>query len=323
MAKQPEKNADKPFDLAMSAAVDCVEQIALLHQAILRYGRDFESYLATEVAPTSSDNPELTEKPEDDAGSSKMDAWSFGLAKFATWLFTDLWTKLPQFKAQIGAVTIDLCAVRSNAIQGWQGVWFANAHEACLGMAEAWCRLLWQIATQHAPSILNQTTRIIVEQGLEDALLDWGPDIKAVAELPDPGQIRSALLAEARIEQAKVRTTARRAESITAAASSRDLQRLAAATPGRGGFVKKESLALAILMNHPEWTDIQIAKEVGVSRTTLYRWPKYQKSRAALRAGRQDMPRGRKDDGRLEAWDEPTREEDDESDEGWFENDGD
>src|SRR5262249_43640519 len=154
------------FDLAMSAAVDCIEQIALLHQAILRFGQGLDSYQATEAAPTSPDNPELTEKPENDAGSSKMDAWSFGLAKFATWLFTDLLTKLPQFKAQIGAVAIDLCAVRSNAIQGWQGVWYANAHEACLGMAEAWCGLLGQIATRHAPSILNQTTRIIVDQGL-------------------------------------------------------------------------------------------------------------------------------------------------------------
>jgi len=239
MAKQPKKNAVNPFDLAMAAAVDCVEQIALLRQAILRYGRDFESYLATEVAPTSSDNTELTEKPENEADRSRISALPYGLAKFATWLFTDLWTKLPQFKAQIGAVAIDLCAVRSNAIQGWQGVWYANAHEACLGMAEAWCGLLGQIATRHAPSILNQTTRIIVEQGLEDALLDWGPDIKAVAELPDPGEIRSALLAEARIEQAKVRTTARRTESLPAGASSRDLQRLAAATPGRGGLVKK------------------------------------------------------------------------------------
>src|SRR5262249_9234521 len=163
-----------------------------------------------------------------------MSALPYGLAKVATWVFTDLLTKLPQFKAQIGAVAIDLCAVRSNAIQGWQSISYANAHEACLGMAATWCRLLWQIATGHDSCTLDQTTRIFVEQRLEDALLDWGPDIKAVAELPDPGQISSALLAEARIEQAKVHTTAHRAESTTAGASSRDSQRLAAATPGRG-----------------------------------------------------------------------------------------
>lgn len=64
-----------------------------------------------------------------------------------------------------------------------------------------------------------------------------------------------------------------------------------------------EHRAIALLLEHRDWSDTQIAKEVGCSRTTLYDWPKFKKVRAVLRSGKADVPRGRKDaNGNIEAW---------------------
>ena len=64
-----------------------------------------------------------------------------------------------------------------------------------------------------------------------------------------------------------------------------------------------EAKALALLVQHPEWTDTAIAEAVPCSRTTLYDWPKYMAAREALRQGRGQKPRGTRDaDGNLEAW---------------------
>ncbi len=52
-----------------------------------------------------------------------------------------------------------------------------------------------------------------------------------------------------------------------------------------------EAKALALLVQHPEWNDTEIASHVPCSRTSLYRWPRYTAAREALRAGRKDRPR--------------------------------
>jgi hypothetical protein len=82
------------------------------------------------------------------------------------------------------------------------------------------------------------------------------------------------------------------------------------ATDGRGGFwleeppeeknkpilvifpdIRKKSatkreLALICLMNHPEWSDAQVAEHVGCNRGTLYRCKKYVAAREALESGK-------------------------------------
>jgi len=76
-----------------------------------------------------------------------------------------------------------------------------------------------------------------------------------------------------------------------------------------GDIIEKEqqpklssrSIALILLKQEPRWTDTRIAKEVGVSRTSLYRWPEYEMLRKLLRK-QWSLPRGSKDkDGRVEA----------------------
>jgi hypothetical protein len=69
--------------------------------------------------------------------------------------------------------------------------------------------------------------------------------------------------------------------------------------------LSKQGQALALLADHPDWTDEKIAEAVGLNRTSLYRMKKFTAARQVLRRGKLERPRGRKDrDGKLEAWKE-------------------
>lgn len=59
--------------------------------------------------------------------------------------------------------------------------------------------------------------------------------------------------------------------------------------------------AIALLTQHPDWTDTKIAETVGVHRTTIYTWGPYGQLRELLKA---KIPRGsRRADGQIEAAD--------------------
>ncbi len=50
-----------------------------------------------------------------------------------------------------------------------------------------------------------------------------------------------------------------------------------------------EAKALALLIKHPEWPDNRIASEIGISRTSLYRFENFCKAREAMtEAGRKE-----------------------------------
>lgn len=69
--------------------------------------------------------------------------------------------------------------------------------------------------------------------------------------------------------------------------------------------VSAEAKAMAILIDHPDWSDTRIAKEAGIYRTTLYGLPKFVKARRLLKEqGKKFLPRGNKDGetGNMEAW---------------------
>ena len=75
---------------------------------------------------------------------------------------------------------------------------------------------------------------------------------------------------------------------------------LAGATEGGGS--PKESRAMALLIEHPEWSNTKIAKEAGCSRPSLYRMSRFMAARQTQRAGRSAAaPRGSKYEGRVEA----------------------
>jgi len=61
--------------------------------------------------------------------------------------------------------------------------------------------------------------------------------------------------------------------------------------------------ALALLLEHPDWTDAKIAAAAGVHPKSLYRWPDFVRARKELRRSRADLPRGEKSSN-VEAWDE-------------------
>lgn len=61
------------------------------------------------------------------------------------------------------------------------------------------------------------------------------------------------------------------------------------------------STAIILLKEHPDWKDNRIAKEAGVNRSSLYRWPEYKLLRQLLLEER-SLPRGSKNkDGSIEA----------------------
>ncbi len=95
------------------------------------------------------------------------------------------------------------------------------------------------------------------------------------------------------------------AEAATEAGGDVVLPPPNASSEGQKTAMTKEARALAILTDHPEWSDADIAKAAGCSRTTLYRWERFRKAREILRTGRQLHPRGTKSaEGDIEAWDE-------------------
>ena len=66
----------------------------------------------------------------------------------------------------------------------------------------------------------------------------------------------------------------------------------------------KEAIALGVLADHPDWSDIEIAKSAGCNRTSLYAFPKFMAAKKILRRGKDALTRGSKyQDGGLEAWD--------------------
>ncbi len=73
----------------------------------------------------------------------------------------------------------------------------------------------------------------------------------------------------------------------------------------KGELMSKRALALATLIQHPDWTDTQIAEAVGCNRTSLYKMPDFVKARKILKQAKSDIPRGEKngEDGTVDAWD--------------------
>ena len=69
--------------------------------------------------------------------------------------------------------------------------------------------------------------------------------------------------------------------------------------------LSKEALAVAALVEHPDWTHKEIAKAAGCHKHSLYRMKQYMGARAAIQQAKADMPRGSKSkDGEMESWDE-------------------
>src|SRR5215831_1397961 len=68
----------------------------------------------------------------------------------------DLWNKIPEYRAKIHAVAARLSANDQGSIEGWQGVGYSNAHEACLGMATNFCEWLLETAFCQRPSLIKK-----------------------------------------------------------------------------------------------------------------------------------------------------------------------
>jgi len=69
--------------------------------------------------------------------------------------------------------------------------------------------------------------------------------------------------------------------------------------------LSQEALAIGAFVDHPGWTNKQIAKAAGCNPKSLYRWELFKSARAVMREGKGELPKGAKSkDGELEAYSE-------------------
>jgi len=90
-----------------------------------------------------------------------------------------------------------------------------------------------------------------------------------------------------------------------------NLQKWAIAISGGGSNItateqtkekSRESEAISTLLNHPGWTNKEIAKYIGIHPKSISRYDKIKLAREAMRSGL-ELPTGEKDEnGNLKAW---------------------
>lgn len=116
-------------------------------------------------------------------------------------------------------------------------------------------------------------------------------------ERPDPDEgLRLAMIVVKRIRQSLAALPTGSTEGVGASPPSPPL------SPKLG----KRAMALAVLQQHPDWTNERIAHAIGCARTTLSRWPDFQQARRIIKGQKQSHLRGYKDrkTGDMEAWEE-------------------
>jgi hypothetical protein len=122
----------------------------------------------------------------------------------------------------------------------------------------------------------------------------------AVAEQP---KTLSELRRRAAVEAQLMRTLADLIDGAPKHGGAEPMPETTAATKPKLG---KEAIAVATLVDHPEWTNQQVADEVGCHVKTLSgkEWKKFRAARAVLADGRSKLPNGSKDKetGDVEAW---------------------
>lgn len=67
--------------------------------------------------------------------------------------------------------------------------------------------------------------------------------------------------------------------------------------------VSVDSQAIAMMIDHPTWSDTQIANAVGCNRTSLYRGSKFGAAKALIREGKIEQARGYLTEAGVEAYD--------------------
>ena len=76
-----------------------------------------------------------------------------------------------------------------------------------------------------------------------------------------------------------------------------------AASPVDVPGASKEAIALAVLADHPDWSDDKIAKAAGCHRSTLYTFGKFMAAKEILKKGKAAIAHGSKfPDENVDAW---------------------
>lgn len=152
--------------------------------------------------------------------------------------------------------------------------------------AQAVCLVVWEYLNWTNVN-LSAARHLLPDAWERLEILPWGPPTK---DLDAAERDWKRLIRAAGAERARQESKGRQAGGVESESTSH------------------EARALALLVEHPDWTDKQIAEHIPCHAKSLYRWPRFKVARQAEKQGRNDLPRGTKypdDDGssQVEAWD--------------------
>jgi hypothetical protein len=106
----------------------------------------------------------------------------------------------------------------------------------------------------------------------------------------------------------RLRSAAKQVERVTAGDPQPQAEGQATAKP-EPTTTEKVAQALALMVMYPDKLVKDISQQVDLSIPALYKDPKFRQARKAMRGMKSDLARGKKDRGKMEAWDEDERDE--------------
>jgi hypothetical protein len=316
MSDQPPGTTDDPFDLACIAAHRCVDQTTDLYAMLAENkitNQDFYFWVEASELHRKLAKGELTEADEgellrgiaeDHPGGA---GWEEPPASYHhTWVageFVGLWNALPEYHQHLEAVNAALNETRTDTIMGWSGFAYANAHEACLGMADCLCDVVWQLINPCPPR--NRW-------GGRDCIKEWRWIARAlerrqseiqekIAALEKPYLVGPGLLAAARLERDRGRKNRRpivnrcweQGQNPPNSQAATGPERRDAAPPAEGGASGKSPigrdeanlLVRQHLKAHPNASVRAIHRATGVSVGAVAQSAAWQAHQAAKKIG--------------------------------------
>jgi hypothetical protein len=278
MSNRPTSPDSTPLTRAYEAANESVTKARDLYRAVVH-----EEIL----------DPDYYFAQETDPACATYYRWVAGA-------FAGLWNSIPEYQQTLEAAGAQLNVVREGTIKGWRAKPYANAHEGCIDLAVVLCNEMWDCIT-FLQVALSSGARARLEncEAFTEIVKRREHNLRrCFASLGDPSEIGQELLAAARIERDKALGALQKNAPPARGFPGHGSPGAGETTQG-ASKVGKKALAIAFLMDHPGWTDKQIAAAVGVHRSTLYRSVEYKRLRAAFKDERNTFGRAILSEGRV------------------------
>jgi hypothetical protein len=158
---------------------------------------------------------------------------------------------------------------------------------------------LWTELNYKSPPIANELDRLWKK--LNEAVVEWDKwcPVRRSMHWIDVEVINMIEVKEG------AATLCNKLEQIGSLVQESIVEKKAGKAKSQPEKLSAKAKAIAVWTEHPDWTDTKIAKEAGISRTTLYDYPEFKNLRAMQKQDKNKIRRGNKNkDGNVEAIDE-------------------